>query len=196
LAFVLIVRLVADSRFWERSLPVKIVGSAALVMLAALYIGTPLKKWNSVQSIDSLAGCRSSDSRAGCVPLDPAEMQAVRFVQNAVPPGERIYSGSSRHDRVFGNDLLFYFLSARHSATKFHEVEPRVTNTLPVQRQIVEDLKHNRVRYLVLFAGFDHMQEPNASMENSGVTYLDDFIRSHYRPVERFGNYAIWRMAE
>jgi hypothetical protein len=44
----------------------------------------------------------------------------------------------------------------------------------------------------VLYSGFDTNTEPNASRENSGVTYLDDFIRAKFQPAKRFGEYTVW----
>jgi len=68
---------------------------------------------------------------------------------------------------------------------------PRLTNTLPVQQRMVEDLKREKVRCIVLYSGFDSTHEPNTSMENTGVTYLDDFIHSNFRLTRQFGDYTI-----
>ena len=69
---------------------------------------------------------------------------------------------------------------------------PGLTNTLPVQQHIVENLKKKRVRCVVRYSGFEWIHEPNASSESSGVTYLDDFIHANFRLVQQFGDYAIW----
>jgi hypothetical protein len=123
--------------------------------------------------------------------MDPGQAEAIRFVQRIVPPGEKLYVGVTTHDRVLTGDLMFYFLAARHSAVKYHEMIPRLTNTLPVQQQMVEELKKERVKCIVLYSGFDGIRESNASSESSGVTYLDDFIGANFKPIQRFGDYTV-----
>jgi hypothetical protein len=39
-------------------------------------------------------------------------------------------------------------------------------------------------------------REANASAVSSGVYFLDDFIRSAYAPIVKFGNYEIWKMVK
>ena len=46
---------------------------------------------------------------------------------------------------------------------------------------------------MVLFSTFEDHVEPNAIGRSSGVVDLDLYIRSHYRPVARFGGYAVWK---
>ena len=153
-----------------------------------MYVGTPVRKWQATKSLYSLVGCATPNERAGCVSVQPDQAKAVQFVRNLVPHGEKIYLGAGRHDTLFSGDLLFYFLADRHSATKYQEMIPRFTTTLPIQRRIVEDLKRARVRCIVLYSGFS----PNARAESTTVTYLDDFIRANFRIVQQSGEYAIW----
>lgn len=135
-------------------------------------------------------------ARAQGAPVDPNQLRAIQFIRQATTPTDTIYSGVGRHDRIFVNDVMFYFLVERHSATRYHELHPRQATTLPVQEEIVADLERNRTRYIVLTDMFNEVCEPNASCESAGVTLLDDYIRYHYSTVARYGPYRVlsrWR---
>ena len=191
-ALILTAKLLADFDFAKRLLPVRFLAAAVIAILAMVYVVSPLKRWNATKSLRALIGCPTPNGRAGCVAIEPDQAQAIDFVQKEIPRGERIFIGAPRHDRVFTGDLMSYFLSDRHSAVKYQEILPRLTNTLPVQQRIVEDLKSEHVRCILLYSGFDYIVEENASTENSGVTYLDDFIHNNFRLVQQFGTYTIW----
>ncbi|MBC7321052.1 glycosyltransferase family 39 protein [bacterium] len=115
----------------------------------------------------------------------------IKFIQANTKPDESIFVGNSRHDRIFVNDVMFYFLSERHSATKYHELHPGLATTEEVQREIIEELKKNNVRFIVLWSGAENVSEPNESSISSGVTILDDFIKMNYAPVMYFGPYKV-----
>ncbi|BCX03327.1 MAG: hypothetical protein KatS3mg053_1265 [Candidatus Roseilinea sp.] len=119
------------------------------------------------------------------------QTMAVATLQSLTAPDERIYVGLSRHDRVFANDAMFYFLAQRPSATRYHELHPGLTNTLPVQQEMVADLERHRVRYLVLTNMFEGANEPNDSARSTGVTLLDEYIAEHYRTANVIGPYRI-----
>jgi hypothetical protein len=87
-------------------------------------------------------------------------------------------------------DVMFYFLAERHSATKYHELVPGVTTRADVQATMVENLRHARVRYVILRR--DIGSEPsNESSRSSGVHLLDRYIEDHFQPVRDFGNYVV-----
>jgi hypothetical protein len=146
----------------------------------------------SARGAASLTGCYSSLPRAGCVPIGKDQEQAVEYLRTHAQPGEPIFVGMSRHDLIFANDLLIYFLADRPSATRYTELHPGLATTLPVQQAIAAELVAKDVRWAVLMKGFD-AREPNASSISSGVTYLDDTIREQYQPEMTFGNYQVWR---
>lgn len=116
--------------------------------------------------------------------------RAVEYVVAHTREDEAIFVGNSRHDRIFTNDVGFYFLSGRPSATRFHELFPGVATTLLVQKEIARDIESMGVRCVVLVHA-RQSEEPNSSAVSSGVYYLDEFIRSRYTPVARFGKYEI-----
>jgi len=126
--------------------------------------------------------------------LAKGQEQAVEFLQSHAAPGEPIFVGNSRHDLIFVNDIGFYFLSARGSATRYSELHPGVATTLPVQRAIVGELEARGVRWVVL-VDMPAPHEPNASAVSTGVSFLDEHLRRHYESVARFGDYRVLRRA-
>jgi len=128
------------------------------------------------------------------LPLDRAKhlQQAVMFIQEYVPEDGRIFVGNSKHDRIFVNDIMFYFLAERHSATKYHELHPGLATTRSIQKEIINELIDYGVNYIILWNGAENVREPNKSGESSGVTDLDEFIRGNYKAIKSFGPYTIY----
>jgi hypothetical protein len=114
------------------------------------------------------------------------------YLRSNTRPDEYVLIGNSRHDLLFVNDLLLYFLIDRRSPTKYAELHPGLATTLPVQQVIANDLAEKNVQWVVTMQSWDS-REPNASSISSGVTFLDDYIREHYRPETTFGSYQVWR---
>lgn len=120
-------------------------------------------------------------------------VQVAQFLRNNTDPQDRIYVGITTHDRIVVNEPMLYFLAERHSATRYHELHPGVATTAPVQQEIVNDLELYKVEYLVLSSQFEGWKEPNESAISSGVTILDDYIRSRYGMYMQYGPHLIWR---
>lgn len=137
--------------------------------------------------------CPAGPPAGGCVPLDPDQVAAVDYVRARAAPGERIFVGNSRSDKIFITDVLFYFLAERQSATRYHDLAPGVATTAPIQREIVAELESHQVRYVVLVSRFDGVNEPNASATSSGVRILDDYIHTTFVPEQTFGGYTVLR---
>lgn len=142
----------------------------------------------------SVTACYSDLARAGCVPVSREQEQVVAYLQARSSPGDYVFVGNSRHDVIFVNDLLLTFLADRRSPTRYAELHPGLATTLPVQQAIVRDLEEKRVAWVVTLDVWPS-QEPNASAISSGITFLDDAIRAHYRPEAAFGLYQIWARA-
>ena len=144
--------------------------------------GERLRRWAATRCLP----------RASCVPIGKDQERAAEYLRSHSQPGEPIFVGTSRHDRIFANDLLIYFLAERPSATRYAELHPGLATTLPVQQAIAEELAAKNVQWVALMKAFD-AREPNASSTSSGVTFLDDYIREHYQPETTFGNYQVLR---
>ncbi len=143
-------------------------------------------------TIDSFPpwGCYSHLKIASCALVDPNQEQAVEYIQAHTRPQDTIYVGNQRHDKIFVNDVGFYYLAGRLSATRYSELHPGVATTLPVQQEIASELEARKPQWIVLVGIWDS-NEPNGSAVSSGVYYLDDYLRSHYSPRDFFGMYEI-----
>jgi hypothetical protein len=61
-----------------------------------------------------------------------------------------------------------------------------------VQREMRDDLQRTRTPLVVRWvAAAATMVEDNGSGRSSGVTLLDDYLRSHYTQVGRYGDYVL-----
>lgn len=151
----------------------------AIILLASLRLFSPLE-------------CYSQIERASCIYLNKEQERAIEYIRSHTIENEPIFVGNQRHDSIFINDVGFYFLSARQSSSKYSELHPGVTTTLPVQQVIVQDIELKNVKWIVLVQ-LPESTEPNSNANSSGITYLDDFIRSNYSPVKEYGRYQIWK---
>jgi hypothetical protein len=180
LAVVLVRSALEASR---RAVRIVAAGGLAAVALASLWM--PILGFQQTLVTDDATNCRSGGR---------AREEAAAFVRSLVPPGGRIFVGCGRHDIVFANEPILYFLAERLPGTRYHALDPGVATTLDVQRRIVDDLIRNRVDYLVLSSMFDGRSEPNLSAVSSNVTHLDRYLRSNYERVRMFGTYvSVWR---
>jgi len=161
-----------------------------LIALGTLYFYAPIRYLLSSIGNYSPLGCYSYTDRASCVYLSSDQEQAVEYIRAHTQKGEAIFVGNRRHDLIWINDIGFYFLSDRPSATSYHDLVTGVVTTLPVQKIIAHDIQSKNVNCIVL-VNIPESGEPNASTISSGVYYLDDFIRSEYAQVAEFGNYEI-----
>jgi hypothetical protein len=156
------------------------------------YFVLPAKSWFTTLRLNWPPPLMSSLERAHYMRVDPELEEAVLFIQDKVPAGESIYVGSTRHDRVIVNDIMFYFLAGRRSATRYHDLEPGVVTTIPVQEEAIQALRMKQTKYVVLYSGFQGSDEPNESARSSGVMLLDNFFHENFRHVRQFGLYEIW----
>jgi hypothetical protein len=58
---------------------------------------------------------------------------------------------------------------------------------------MIQDLNRTVPPYVILDAEFEDEHEPNDSSKNTGVTILDDYIRSKYTYLRSFGYLEVWR---
>ncbi len=129
--------------------------------------------------------------RMRCFYLDPFEVQAIQYIQAHTSPSDTIYVGAGRHDRLWLNDLAFYFVSKRMSGTKWHDLHPGIETTQEIQDQMVADLQRSQTKYVVLETSWDNEDEPNQSRFSSGVYTLDEFIHENYQQVAQFGPISV-----
>ena len=140
-------------------------------------------------------GCRAPAGvdRLGCYTVDDSHLQAIRYIERVTAPGDPIFVGNGRHDKLFINDVAFYFLAGRVPATKWYQFDPGLQTKATLQREMVDELSRRCPPFIVLETEWDEMEEANASAAASGVTILDDYLRTHFTPAARFGTVRILR---
>jgi len=131
--------------------------------------------------------------RIRCLTIPEEQAEAIHYIQQHTTESEGIFVGLNRHDKIFENDVLFYFASKRSSVTKWHQFDPGVQTTGDVQSEIVAELQTARPRYIVLNSRWENKNEPNESARSSGVKTLDQYIGANYRVVASFGTISILR---
>jgi len=114
---------------------------------------------------------------------------AVRDVSRYAGFGP-IFVAAERHDRVHANAPVIYFLADRRSGTYFHDYIPGLTTSREVQQRIVSDLITNKVR-TVIIAKTPLPNEPNPSRISSGISLLDDYLRSAFSPIRDTDRYRL-----
>lgn len=130
-------------------------------------------------------------TRGFCFLLDEDRIKSVRYLDAHTHPGDYLYSGLTRHDRILMNDMITYFAAQRLPAVKWAQLDPMVENLSDRQQEMIRDLELHKPPYVVLDAEFDGISEPNGSSAHTGVHLLDDYITAHYRTVQRYGNLTI-----
>jgi hypothetical protein len=141
-----------------------------------------------------LGSCRmpAGLERLSCMKVRPGLAQAVRYTQQRTGPKDPVFVGLSRHDKIFGNDMLFCFVLNRPSATKWHHFDPGLQTSAPIQQLMIGELRGARPK-LIILVNWGELTDPNDSSRSSGVTLLDDYIRQAYQPVATFGVYNVLR---
>jgi 4-amino-4-deoxy-L-arabinose transferase-like glycosyltransferase len=115
---------------------------------------------------------------------------AIQYIQKKVPANEKIYVGNKRHDQIIWNDIIFYFLSNRHSATKYYDLHPGVATTDEIQEKMIDDIETNKVKFIVLF---ERKIGKRWESNRIGSRLLDNFIRDNFTQEKQFGIYTIWK---
>ena len=78
--------------------------------------------------------------RLSCFQIDQPHLDAIRYVRSHTQRGDRIFVSAGRHDKLFANDIAFYFLAARPPATKWYQMDPGLQTTFPIQQAVIADL--------------------------------------------------------
>lgn len=147
---------------------------------------------NTTSTTATWCGTPRELRKIACFWIDANHEEAVRFLVQVTNPGERIFVGLNRHDKIVVNDNLTYFAADRMPATHWHHFDPGLQTSADVQTEMVAELQSSSVRYLVLTSQWDGVSEPNDSAKSTGVHILDEYIRAHYNTVRTFGPVTVW----
>lgn len=171
---------------------VSIGGVLAVCLFATIYGGIAVKRslfYHQWQHGFVTTGLPT----LGVFSTDPDRVAAAHYIIGITTPTERILSATGRHDKVFLNDMAFYFLTNRLPATRWHHYDPGVQTTQDVQQEIIEDLGSRKTKIIIVERQWDDVREPNKSAESSGVFILDKYILQNFEPVRNFGSISIYR---
>jgi hypothetical protein len=148
------------------------------------------------QALHPPAGAAVPGPAGDGVQTSPADAASLRRLEGELArltgPGEPIFVANPRFDRVTAGDPLVYIITGHPNPTRYDVMQPGVVTAAPVQREIVDTLRRSRTRVVVRWSDPRAEQaQPNGSSRSSGVHVLDDYLRSRYRPVARYGVYEV-----
>lgn len=163
------------------------------ILLAACLLAGPVRGMRRV----ALAGASSVMIALAALPLvwfvapaDPYEralVAAIGLIQSQTSSQEPIFVGESRNRHMLSNPLLAYYLADRPPGVRDTMYNPGVTTTDSTQRRMVDDLRANGVRYLILDVRFAHCYETSNDSRLRGSTILDGAIAQDYTVVADMG---------
>lgn len=116
----------------------------------------------------------------------------LAYLRREVPPGARLFCGTTRHDLFLRNDNLAYFLSGRESGTYYWCMDAGVTSTRSVQAEMVRSLDAARDEVVLIRTDCANC-EANAGSHSSGVHLLDDYLHRCYRLAASWDGCQIYR---
>jgi hypothetical protein len=163
-----------------------------LAIITNLYYLGPIQyKLASIMQLPP-SGCFSQLEKASCIFLNSDQEKAVNHMMTQTREGEAIFVGNLRSDLPLGNDVGFYFLADRPSATFYHELHPGISTTLQVQEKIVHEIESKNVSWIVLLDSPGTYELTNISL-GSGVRFLENYFNTAFEPIREYGKYSIWR---
>jgi hypothetical protein len=172
-------------------------GGSRRVRVASLGLMLGFLSYSAVYLTQSSAARPHVDcwwpGRAGhCMPPRPEQAAVVAYLQARTTAAEPVFVGNTRHDELFIHDASLYFLLRRPVPIRWNEMHPGIVTTREVQSAIIQSLEQKQVRYAVL-VDLERSAEPNRSAVSSGVFLLDKYLRRHYAPAFRRGQYVVYR---
>jgi len=117
------------------------------------------------------------------------DLQKTLNYFSTVDADEKVYVGVKDTSKVFVNNVMLPFLLRQPVATKYHELHTGIVTTLPVQREIIDELKN--VKYVVLW-DILLCNEPNGGCVSTGIYDVDKYIQEHFEKIAVYGKYDIY----
>jgi hypothetical protein len=137
--------------------------------------------------------CTSELDARNCFRVSRDFANARQYIIANTSSQDTIFLGTGRHDKIFANDVAFYFLARRMSATKWHQFHPGIQTRRDIQTEMISEMESRQPSYVVLDTKWDSVLEPNSSAQSSGNTSLDQYIQSNYAHAASFGTYHIYK---
>lgn len=111
--------------------------------------------------------------------------EAAAYVRTHTEANDEIFVMSNHNDVLLGNNVGFYPLVERPSASGYPELYPGVTTTEEAQRAIVAALESSRAPFVIRWPV--QCSEPNDACRTVGSHLLDEYVGAHYSQVADFG---------
>lgn len=200
----LIVSIVIVGRAWRPSVPraASRLGMAAVLFAlagsAVVFAGRlgprpdGVERQPSALALADWSACRhAATPRLGCFAIGPDRAAVLAWLRDHARPGDRLYVGAGRHDKLLINNVELYFLSGLAPATKWHDLHPGVQTTRARQAAMIAEMTAHPPAFVVLNSQWDSMREPNRSSVSSGVVLLDEYLARRFVVDFRSGTFAV-----
>ena len=139
-----------------------------------------------------IARCRPAETlHITCASISDDTRRVAEFVTARTGPGEAIYVGPGRHDRIWANPIALYLITGRRSVTPWHDSHPGVQTRDDIQHAIAGELAPVCGRTVVLDDSWSNSRELTLQHIPEGSHYLDRFLAAHFREDRRYGPYRI-----
>ena len=119
-------------------------------------------------------------------PDDRRNVMIASFLQQRTQPGDPIFVGTGRHDKIYWNAVMLYFMADRPPATRWYELHPGVQTRAETQLEMIEEMRRTPPRVLVLDTAWDLAYENNLSSQPSHISLLDNWLGECYEEKTRF----------
>jgi hypothetical protein len=200
----LIVSIVVLGRAWRPSMPRAVARFGAAAVLfglagsAVVFAGRsgPRPDGGEQQppalALADWAKCRHGTTpRLGCFEIGPDRAAVLAWLRDHARPGDRLYVGAGRHDKLLINNVELYFLSGLAPVTKWHDLHPGVQTSRLRQAAMIAEMTAHPPAFVVLNSQWDASSEPNRSSVSSGVVLLDEYLARRFVEVFRSGTFSV-----
>jgi hypothetical protein len=136
------------------------------------------------------------------IAVPPANAEWMRALasalQRADDPAAPLLMLSNRNDVVVYAEGVPYWLSDRRIVTRHHELHPGITDTAPIQRQMLDDVEAGLLPVIVREHRFtdeilERVKADFLRHVKVGSSLLDDWVAQTYVKGEFFGDYELLR---
>jgi len=153
-------------------------GASSLVVLTILTSWLPpsIRSWGDWPPYHPLYGFARGEDNG--LYNERVWSEVTQVVQRHAAPEEEIFVGLTNNASHFANAPLFYWLVDRPPASRFIEFDPCLTDTAPVQRDIVEDLADTDVIITTTF-----FPRPRPPILGPPPTILDQYLSRSFLQI-------------
>ena len=178
-----IVSIILASTYVDKTKLKKFGKIVIFVVFVGLVSVPMLRTIKNIASAEKIVHDKNGlSNRLNWIFFDKDHRQNYFFINriNQIPKIKgNFWIGCMQHDKIYINDVSLYYILDIELVTKYTEMHPGVVTTEKVQKEIIEELKANDVNTIIL-CKIDEVKEPNKSSQSSGITLLDDYIKSNF----------------